>query len=45
MPFRRAPGILDMIVFRFSMQGEDIMEHINGECHVFTFEYARGKYT
>ena len=22
---------------RFSMQGEDIFEHTNGKCHVFTF--------
>jgi hypothetical protein len=27
----------------FSMQGEDIVEHINDKCHVFTVECARGR--
>ena len=26
-----------MIVLRFSMQGEDTIEHTSGKCHVFTF--------
>ena len=30
-----------MIVIRFGMQGEDVIEHTNGKCHVFTFQYAR----
>jgi hypothetical protein len=28
-------GILEMIVWRFSVQGEDSFEHDNGKCHVF----------
>ena len=36
MTFRAAQWIW-MIVMRFSMQGEDIFEHTNGKCHVFTF--------
>ena len=35
-------GYLEMIVLRFNMQGEDIMEHTNGKCHMFTFQNARG---
>ena len=27
----------NMIVLHFSMQGEDIVKHTNGNCHVFTF--------
>ena len=26
-----------MIVLSFSRQGEDILEHTNDKCHVFTF--------
>jgi hypothetical protein len=26
-----------MVVLRFSMQGEDILAHTNGKCHVFIF--------
>jgi hypothetical protein len=26
-------GIPEMIVLRFSIQGEDDIEHINGKCH------------
>jgi hypothetical protein len=26
-----------MIVLRFSVQGEDTIEHTSGKCHVFTF--------
>ena len=29
-----------MMVLCFSMQGEDIIKHTNGKCHVFTFQYA-----
>ena len=29
-------GMLEMIVLRYNMQEEDIMEHINAMCHVFT---------
>ena len=28
-------GILEMTILRFSMQVEDIMEHIVGKCHVY----------
>ena len=28
--------LLEMIVLRSSMQGEDIIEHANGRCHVCT---------
>ena len=38
-------GILELIVLGFSMQGEDILEHTNGKCHVFTFMYARGRFS
>ena len=31
-----------MIVLHLCMQREDIFEHTNGKCHVFTFQYARG---
>ena len=34
-----------MIFSWFGMQGEDIIEHINGQCHVFAFWYARGRYS
>jgi hypothetical protein len=27
----------NMIVLHFNMQGEDIIEHTNGKCYVFTF--------
>jgi hypothetical protein len=30
-----------MILLWFGMQGEDIIEHTNGQCHVFAFWYAR----
>jgi ACR3 family arsenite efflux pump ArsB len=36
-------GILEMIVLHFSLQGEDMIEHIIDICHVFTFWYAKGK--
>ena len=26
-----------MIVLHFSMQGEDFLQHTNGNCHVLTF--------
>ena len=29
----------------FSMQGEDISGRTNGKYHVFTFSYARGRYS
>jgi hypothetical protein len=34
-----------MIVLHFSVQGEDVIEQINAKCYVFTFLYARGKYS
>ena len=37
-----ALGYVHVIVLRFSMQGEDIFEHINVKCHVFTHYYTRG---
>ena len=33
-----------MIVLWVGMQGENIIEHTNGKCHVFAFSYARGRY-
>ena len=45
MTFRMAFAILDMIVFHFSLQGGDVMEHNDGKCHVFTFKYVRGRYS
>ena len=30
-------GMLEMIVFHFSTQRKNIIEHTNGKCHVFTF--------
>lgn len=32
--------ILEMIVVQFGMQGEDVVEHIDGKCHVCTFQSA-----
>jgi hypothetical protein len=32
-----------MIILRFSMQEEDLVEHTNGKCYVLAFQYARGK--
>ena len=29
--------MLEMIVFRFSMQGKYVVEYTNGKCHTFTF--------
>jgi hypothetical protein len=29
-------GVLEVIVLRLSMQGEDVIEHANAKCHVFT---------
>ena len=34
-----------MIVFHFTMHGEDISERINGKYHVFVFKYARRRYS
>ena len=31
-----------MIVLQFSMQGEEIIEHANDRCHVFTFSVQEG---
>ena len=33
------------MVLRFSLQGEDVIEHIDGGCCVFTFWCARGRYS
>ena len=33
-----------MIVLRFSMQGEDIIEHTNGKFHVFMFEHEEEEF-
>jgi hypothetical protein len=39
-------GIHKTIVkVHFGMQAEDIVEHTNGECHVFISCYARGRYS
>ena len=33
--------MVKMIVLRVHMQREDIIEHTNGKCLVFTFEYVK----
>ena len=32
-----------MIILCFSIQGEDILEHANDKCHVFTFFVCKRK--
>ena len=32
-----------MIVLRFNMRGEDIIEHTNGKWHIFAFKYGEKK--
>ena len=34
-----------MIALHKSMQGEDIIEHTNDKCHVFTLQFARESYS
>jgi hypothetical protein len=34
-------GILEMMDLRFVVQRENIIDHTNGKCHMFTFYYAR----
>ena len=43
--FAQHIGMLEMIVLCFSMHEDDIIEHTNGKCHVFTFLYGRGVYS
>ena len=38
-------GALEMVVWHFSMRGEDMIEHTNAQCRVYTFKYARGRYS
>ena len=40
-------AIFESIVMclHFNMQGEDIIEHFNARCCVFTIQYARGKHS
>ena len=37
MIFGIAHWELEMIILRFSVQGEDIIEHFHGNCHVFRY--------
>ncbi len=35
--------ILEMIFWSLNIEGEGILEHPDGKCHVFTLYYAREK--
>jgi hypothetical protein len=37
--------MLEMMVLRFSMQGENFSENTNDKCHVFTIQYVGGRYS
>ena len=32
-------GVLEVIVLQFSMLDEDVIEHANAKCHVFTLMF------
>jgi hypothetical protein len=36
-------GYLRDVMLRSSMQGNDVIEHVDGKHHVFVFWYARGR--